>query len=72
MFTIFSPLPPCLLKPLWPKGDKIVYEEAPPRGATPYPVMYHFDRKVYISLLIWNAAPLLLVSTVNVPSFKYE
>ena len=39
--------------------NKVEYGEAPPRGSTPYPFIYHFDRKgtPFIYLLLRKGTP---------------
>ena len=39
--------------------NKVVYGEAPPRGPTPYPFIYHFGRKgtPFIYLLLKKGTP---------------
>ena len=60
--------------------NKCLYREAPPRGPTPYPCIYHFSRTRYPLeyLLLTNGAPFTylvqnfasLLTAVNALSFK--
>ena len=42
-----------------PQLNKVLYGEAPPRGPTPYPFIYHFGRKgtPFIYLLLKKGTP---------------
>ena len=53
-----------MILPLYPGGgggvlNKVLYGEAPPRGPTPYPFIYHFGRKntPFIYLLLKKGTP---------------
>ena len=48
----------CIWRVEWGWGgllNKVLYEEAPPRGPTPYPFIYRFDRKLRALTYTQNA-----------------
>ena len=52
---------------------KVLYGEAPPRGPTSYPFIYHFFRKgtSFVYLLLEKGTPFIyLVTTVTGPSYE--
>ena len=52
--------------------DKYLYGEAPTRGPTPYPFIYHFSRKRYTLFTYFFKNFVSLLTAVNALSFKSE